>query len=646
MSRNQSRKGGNKRVRPDEWKMDAREPGSLQNRAFDTFYKDNVVPACEWEAFLSCLQTGLPMAVRFNRNVPQVAAIDDFVSRHLSEEFESKRLPFFPDQRAVQFTVSRGELKRKADHKASKKIVAAMNEGGYLTRQESVSMLPPLALQVEPGMTVLDMCAAPGSKTSQMLESLLSGDPESGVVVANDVNASRLDVLHHQTGRAAGAHMHLIITNTDATRFPLLPLAERFDRVLCDVMCSGDGTLRKSLDMWPRWSTLQGANLHHSQIRVLLRGMASCKEGGIVVYSTCSLNPVEDEAVVSACLAQSKGTFALMDLSAVLPGLISSPGMTSWTLTTRDLRTTLHNYEEAKAHMAASTERRGFQYAPSMFANTELLARQHITRTCRVLPHAQDTGGFFVAALRCISPVPEDTRSSTAAEGPDKLAAAEAPIVPISEQLRASVQKSLALPDTFPFDHLVVRNEAARDQKIYLANAAAIALSQRLGSRVVHVGSKVFESVVKYSNDNLRFCADGVAELVPFLPTSFVVPVEPAVLLEMAEDTPMTYGTFAAKTGRTNEDLPPNFVLTTSWATVGSMYVVAEKSVKLGKIVAKVKTWHVTMCKLALNIPLVGEGDARTNDGDDGTLEGADGEEAAVETQQRQEATTETKEAA
>ena len=631
MSRNQNRKGGSKRARPDEWKADVRDAGSLHNKAFDAFYKDNVIPAREWAAFMSCLQKSLPMAVRFNRAVPQVAAVDDFVSRHLSEDFESRRLPFFPDQRAIQFAVSRGVLKRKAGHKTSKKIIAAMNEGGYLTRQETVSMLSPLALQVAPGMTVLDMCAAPGSKTSQILESLLAGDSERGVVVANDVNASRLDVLNHQTGRAPGAHTHLIITNTDATRFPLLPVAERFDRVLCDVMCSGDGTLRKSVDMWPRWSTLQGANLHHAQSRVLQRGMASCKPGGIVVYSTCSLNPVEDEAVVSVALAQSKGTFELIDLSPLLPGLISSPGMTAWTLTSRDLSTVLHNYDEAKAFTEASTDRRSFQYSPSMFPDAELLAQQHIERTFRVLPHAQDTGGFFVAALRCVSPVPEDARGATptttsAAQEGSSEGAGDAPIKPISAKLRASVQHALALPDSFPFDRLVVRNEEARDQKIYLANADTIAMSQKLGSRVVHVGAKVFESVVRYSNDNLRFCADGVAELVPFLPASFIVPVEPSLLLEMADEVPMMYNEFAAKTDRTTADLPPSFVLTTSWATVGPIYVVAEKSVKLGKIVAKVKPWHVTMCKLALKMPLVEEteeAEEENGDGDDDSQQAA-----------------------
>lgn len=618
MSRNQNRKGGGKRGRADEWRTDVRDLATLQNTAFEAYYKGNVIPASEWEAFMSCLRTGLPMSIRFNCAVPQVDAVDAFVTQHLSEVFESKRIPFFPAQRAIQFGVSRGDLKRKKANQALKKIVSAMNEGGYLTRQETVSMLPPLLLQVEPGMRALDMCAAPGSKTSQILELLLTGEPERGVVVANDVKASRLDVLHHQTNRAAGANLHLIITNTDATRFPLLPLAERFDRVLCDVMCSGDGTLRKSIDMWPRWDSLQGANLHHTQMRVLLRGMASCKSGGIVVYSTCSLNPVEDEAVVSACLAQTKGTFELMDPTPLLHGLCASPGMTSWTVTTRDLTTTLHNYEDAKAFMEAQTDRRTFQYAPSMFANTELLVEQHIELTRRILPHMQDTGGFFVAALRCVMAVPEDAR--VRAESASDAKGTDAPMKPLSVGMRATLQKALALPDTFPYDHLIVRNEEARYQKVYLANSDAISLSQQLGCRVVHVGSKVFESVLKYSNEKLRFCTDGVADLVPFLPSNFLVSVTPSLLLELAAETPMSYADFSAKTGQLTEELPPSFVLTTSWAVGGPIYVAAEKSTKLGKLVAHVAGWQVTVCRLALNLPLV----ESVEEGQEGAAEDGD----------------------
>lgn len=600
MSRNQSRKGGSKRFRSDEWSADTREPDNLYNAAFERYYRGHLIPEESWETFLSCLRTSLPMSLRFNLSSPQLEKIATYVTVALAEVFDTKKVIFFPQQMAIQCGVSRGDMKRKETFKELKKMVSAMNEGGYLTRQETVSMLPPLLLQVKPGMRVLDMCAAPGSKTSQLLEMLL-GDGEHGVVVANDVNASRLDVLHHQTNRASGAHPHLIITNSDATHFPLMPSGMRFDRVLCDVMCSGDGTLRKSLDMWAQWNTLRGASLHSAQVRVLLRGMALCAKDGIVVYSTCSLNPIEDEAVVSASLAQVKGRFELIDPEPLLPGLIGTPGRTSWTITTRDLSTELSTYEDAKRFEEAQTERKVFRHMPSMFANEELLKQQHIGRSRRILPHAQDTGGFFVAAFRCLEEVPDVP--SECANFEER--AAETPLKPISASLWASVQRALQLPDTFPFHRLLARKEDAQHQKIYLANEDTIALSRQLGGRVMHVGSKIFESFAKYSNDKLRFSTDGVADLVPLLPSHFIIAVSPSLLLSFAGETPMSYAAFDAAVGCDVAKLPPSLVLTFTWDVVGPIYVVAERSGKLGKMVAHVADWQVAICKLALGQPLV-----------------------------------------
>jgi 16S rRNA C967 or C1407 C5-methylase (RsmB/RsmF family) len=131
------------------------------------------------------------------------------------------------------------------------------NESGSITRQEAVSMIPPLLLGVQPGHRVLDMCAAPGSKTSQLLEALHAapgGTLPAGFVMANDSDLKRCNLLTHQTKRAGSAG--LIVTNHDAATFPELrdggaaggPL--RFDRVLADVPCSGDGTIRKAPDIW------------------------------------------------------------------------------------------------------------------------------------------------------------------------------------------------------------------------------------------------------------------------------------------------------------------------------------------------------------------------------------------------------------
>ena len=73
----------------------------------------------------------------------------------------------------------------------------------------------------------------------------------------------------------------------------------QYDRILCDVPCSGDGTIRKASDIWRRWSPISGNGIHALQLRIALQSATLLKVGGRMVYSTCSFNPVEDEAVVA-----------------------------------------------------------------------------------------------------------------------------------------------------------------------------------------------------------------------------------------------------------------------------------------------------------------------------------------------------------
>ena len=100
----------------------------------------------------------------------------------------------------------------------------------------------------------------------------------------------------------------VLVTNHKAQEFPLLKGEDRssggfaFDRVLCDVPCTGDGTIRKSPDMWGRWNAGMGLSLHKLQLAILCRGIELLAVGGRCVYSTCSLNPHEDESVVAAAL--------------------------------------------------------------------------------------------------------------------------------------------------------------------------------------------------------------------------------------------------------------------------------------------------------------------------------------------------------
>ncbi|KAA6385945.1 MAG: putative S-adenosyl-L-methionine-dependent methyltransferase, partial [Streblomastix strix] len=139
----------------------------------------------------------------------------------------------------------------------------------------------------------------------------------TGCLVANDVSKKRCYVLAKQLAQQQSPV--LLITNHDATRFPfiadeteifsqsqLLPKQQKgiflFDRILCDVPCSGTGTLRKQKKIEHTFSPFDQLILHPIQMSILNRSIQLLREGGIVVYSTCSLCPLEDEAVVSAIL--------------------------------------------------------------------------------------------------------------------------------------------------------------------------------------------------------------------------------------------------------------------------------------------------------------------------------------------------------
>eukprot|EP00056_Hartaetosiga_gracilis_P010119 m.148523 g.148523 ORF g.148523 m.148523 type:complete len:173 (+) comp13258_c0_seq18:375-893(+) len=170
-------------------------------------------------------------------------------------------------------------------------------------------MIPVSFLDIQPGHYVLDMCASPGSKTSQVLDQL-SSDPSipNGFVVANDVDPKRGYILVRRCVAMSSVCDKLLVTQHKAQKFPYTSsTAEEttrgcYDRIVCDVPCCGDGTLRKSPDMWRRWHPGFAIGLHTLQIQIAMRGLSLLKVGGILTYSTCTFNPIEDEAVVAALL--------------------------------------------------------------------------------------------------------------------------------------------------------------------------------------------------------------------------------------------------------------------------------------------------------------------------------------------------------
>lgn len=173
------------------------------------------------------------------------------------------------------------------------------------------------------------MCASPGSKTAQLIEFLHNDDASTmpeGFVVANDLDNKRCYMLMHQLKRLESPNF--MIVNQDASSLPNLRVGTgtasanlTYDRILADVPCSGDGTFRKNIDVWTKWNFAHACNLHSIQARIARRAAELLAPGGLMVYSTCSLNPVENEAVVYNLLLKFKDELELVDARHKLSGM-------------------------------------------------------------------------------------------------------------------------------------------------------------------------------------------------------------------------------------------------------------------------------------------------------------------------------------
>jgi len=364
----------------DEWlpKQDVVK----ENAKWEHYYKaQNICESDEEFAKLkAALLEPLPVGIRIN---PSIAYASEIHSKceALAQSVDStkcNRIPFYSD--AWQWdALDRYQVKKNPEMKALKHWLMHCEGVGALTRQEIVSMIPPLILDAQPGMTVLDMCAAPGSKTSQIIERMNS----TGLVIGNDVEWKRANLLAHQVNRLCSPSA--LITNFDAFYYP--GYAEGFDRVLCDVPCTADGTLRKTPEIWRSWTPAEGVGLHPRQLQILCRGIQLLKDGGVLVYSTCSLNPIEDEAVVAAALARFPGELELVDFSPNFPEMIGRPGLADWKVI------------DAQSGETVS-EPNGEKLRASMFPPTDPAIARELAKTRRFLPHLMNTGGFYVAAFR------------------------------------------------------------------------------------------------------------------------------------------------------------------------------------------------------------------------------------------------------
>lgn len=233
-----------------------------------------------YEEFMKYNLTFLTRSIRVNTIKSDISKI----KKRLNDRgWKLMQIPFCKEGFWVEHETGRLDIGNTLEHAL-----------GYYYVQEAASMIPPLALEPKPHEMVLDMCASPGSKTTQIAQYM----ENTGLLIANDFTGDRMKPLGLNVQRMG-------LTNTILTKMYGQWFAKKniiFDKILVDAPCSGTGTIRKSLKTLKMWNPVMIERLAATQKKLILTAFDILKEGGTMVYSTCSTEPLENEGVVSYLL--------------------------------------------------------------------------------------------------------------------------------------------------------------------------------------------------------------------------------------------------------------------------------------------------------------------------------------------------------
>ncbi|KAK8042744.1 Multisite-specific tRNA:(cytosine-C(5))-methyltransferase [Apiospora phragmitis] len=396
-------------------------------------YYDATIPIEDEEerkAFWEALRTELPNSFRFcgskghalavrrlleERYVPEIVKIERYDGQPVQAP---QPITWYPDQLAYSMNTPKHVIRKFPPFAVFQKFLVSETQVGNISRQEIAAQLLEMLHVGEEARIRKAMGAMDENNTEIKAEEgadldIDNGDDgrATGLLVANDADYKRSHMLVHQLKRLSSPN--LLVTNHDATLFPAIKLPKepsqpnqqylRFDRILADVPCSGDGTLRKNVNLWNDWGPGGALGLHSTQIRILVRALQMLKVGGRVVYSTCSMNPVENEAVIVSAIERCGGPdkVDIIDCSQRLPGLKRNPGMFQWKIIDKDGRI-WNSWEEVQQYMLTKDDGLSpSKLAETMFPrpDTSDCSGLPLDRCMRVYAHQQDTGGFFITVL-------------------------------------------------------------------------------------------------------------------------------------------------------------------------------------------------------------------------------------------------------
>ena len=384
--------------------------------SFISYYKNLLgFDEQEFSSFLKASVEELPIIFRINKIYTYSESLEEEISEYLllnKDHFNNRvsrpRLNLLDNIYQIDTLDKSNPI-----DSGLKQILFTENDYGIL-RQELVSMLPVNLVDIEESDIILDMCAAPGNKTIQVLEIMsekarAKNTLPSGVIIANELNDKRAGNMAHFF--KAHFPINIVVTNNNAESLPVIEDENyRPNIVICDVPCSGDGTLRKNKMVRKKWKIDFGLENHFTQIKILDNAIRQCKNDGYIVYSTCAINPLENEAVVCHILEKYKDEIELINCSKKLRDMKIKfrEGLIKWKVcidVDKD-----NNYIWKEKFSEVKNNRNGL-IKDSMFHDIYTYKNNHPTalfkftdplnlRNCiRVYSHENNSDCFFIAVI-------------------------------------------------------------------------------------------------------------------------------------------------------------------------------------------------------------------------------------------------------
>lgn len=243
------------------------------------------------------------------------------------------------------------------------------HEAGVYYIQEPSAMAPAAYLEAKPGEKILDLCAAPGGKTTQ-IASYMKGQ---GILVCNEIHPARAKILSENVERMGIPNA--MVTNETPQKLAEI-FDEYFDRILVDAPCSGEGMFRKNEEACDEWSLENVQICANRQDEILDCAASMLRPGGRIVYSTCTFAPAENEGSMARFLARHP-EYELLEVP-LYDGM--ERGVPDW---------------------AYSFDKEENEF------DEEKITTMHIERTIRLWPHKLKGEGHYLAVLQKAGEVPE-----------------------------------------------------------------------------------------------------------------------------------------------------------------------------------------------------------------------------------------------